>query len=60
MGDEGYKQIATKKRRRMLFSRRVEEQSQWVVGMTDKCRGILRGRAPVSYTHLTLPTTAEV
>ena len=26
-------------RKRMLFSRRAEEQTQWVVGMTDKCRG---------------------
>ena len=27
------------KRKRMLFSRREEEQAQWVIGMTDKCRG---------------------
>ena len=26
------------KRKRKLFSKR-EEQTQWVVGMTDKCRG---------------------
>ena len=26
-------------RKRMLFSRRAEEQTQWVVGMTHKCRG---------------------
>ena len=26
------------KRKRMLFSKRAEEQTQWVVGMTDKCR----------------------
>ena len=26
-------------RKRMLFGRRAEEQTQWVAGMTDKCRG---------------------
>ena len=26
-------------RKRMLFSRRAEEQTQWVVGMIDNCRG---------------------
>ena len=42
MGDEGDRQMEAKKRR-VLFSRRAEEQTQWVVGMTDKCRG-QRGR----------------
>ena len=38
MGDEGDRQIGAK-RRRMLFSRRTEEQTQLAVGKTDKCRG---------------------
>ena len=42
MGYEGETQVGAK-RKRMLFGRRAEEQTQWVVGMTDKCRG-QRGR----------------
>ena len=38
MGDEDDRQIGAK-RERILFSRRAEEQTRWVVGMTDKCRG---------------------
>ena len=38
MGDEGDRQMGTKGGT-MLFIRRTEEKTQWVVGMTDKCRG---------------------
>ena len=38
MGDEGDRQMGAKKKR-MLFSRRAEEQTEGVVGMADKCRG---------------------
>ena len=27
------------KRKRVLFSRRAQEQTQWVVEMTDNCKG---------------------
>ena len=33
--DEGDRQMGSK-RRRMLISRRAEEQTQWIVGMRDK------------------------
>ena len=35
MGDEGDRQILGAKRKRILFSRRTEEQTKWVVGMTQ-------------------------
>ena len=38
MGSGGDRQMGAM-RKRMLFSRRAEEQTQWVVGMTHKCRG---------------------
>ena len=34
MGDEGDTQIGAK-RKRILFSRRAEKQTKWVVGMTQ-------------------------
>ena len=37
MGGEDDREIGAK--RRILFIRRAEEQTQWVVGMTAKCRG---------------------
>ena len=38
MGDEGERQTEAEKRT-ILFIRTAEEQTQWVVGMTDKCKG---------------------
>ena len=44
MGDEGGRQMdAKRKTKRMLFGRTAEEQTQWVVGMTDKRRGQREG-----------------
>ena len=38
VGDEGERQTEAEKRT-ILFIRTAEEQTQWVVGMIDKCRG---------------------
>ena len=38
VGDEGDRQMEAK-RKRVLFSRRAQEQTQWVVEMTDNCKG---------------------
>ena len=39
MGDGDDRQMQGAERKRMLLSRRTEKQTQWVMGMTDKCRG---------------------
>ena len=43
MDDEGDGQTGAN-RKRMLFSRRTEKQTQWVVEMMDKYRGHLEGK----------------
>ena len=55
MVDEGDRQMGAK-RKRMLFSRRAEEQTKWVVGMTQmkgaKKKSILVGRTETRHEYL--------
>ena len=61
MGDEGDRQMEAKKKR-VLFSRRAEEQTQWVEGMTHmqgaKIKGMLVGRTKSRHEYLEGKCTA--